>query len=138
MFKFGIKSKAQLATVEPIMQKIFLEAIKRSPIDFGIPQYGGMRTAAEQNELFRDGKSKLDGYKKKSRHQSGRAVDIYGYVNGKATWDARYILVIAGVIISTARSMGHDLRWGGDFDGDLNWDEGDSWDKVHFEYVGEL
>ena len=40
------------------------------------PQDGWMRTAERQNELFKEGKSKRDGYKKKSMHQLGRAVDI--------------------------------------------------------------
>ena len=34
------------------------------------------RTAEEQKRLFDEGKSKLDGYVKKSRHQLWRAVDV--------------------------------------------------------------
>jgi len=34
------------------------------------------RTAAEQSKLYKEGKSKLDGYKKKSYHQLDRARDI--------------------------------------------------------------
>ena len=135
MNKFGRKSNERLDTVNPIMQQIFRKAIVRSPIDFGIPQYGGKRYATEQRELFNAGKSKCDGVRILSNHQTGNAVDIYAFVNGQATWDARYILVITGVILATASEMGYTLRWGGDFDGDLNWDEGDSWDKVHFELV---
>ena len=36
----------------------------------------GYRTAEEQNALYKKGRSKLDGYKKKSFHQSGNAVDF--------------------------------------------------------------
>lgn len=35
------------------------------------------RSAEEQNRLFKAGKSKCDGYKIRSAHQIGRAVDIY-------------------------------------------------------------
>ena len=34
------------------------------------------RTAEEQKRLFDEGKSKLDGYVKKSKHQLWRAVDV--------------------------------------------------------------
>jgi len=36
-----------------------------------------LRSAEEQNRLFQKGVSGCDGYKKKSRHQSGKAMDIY-------------------------------------------------------------
>jgi len=36
-----------------------------------------MRDAKTQNRLFREGKSKCDGYKKKSQHQRRKAGDIY-------------------------------------------------------------
>ena len=35
------------------------------------------RSAEEQNRLFKEGKSKCDGYKVLSKHQSGKAMDIY-------------------------------------------------------------
>jgi hypothetical protein len=35
------------------------------------------RSPEEQNRLFKEGKSKCDGYEKVSRHQSGKAADIY-------------------------------------------------------------
>jgi len=36
-----------------------------------------LRSAEEQNRLFKKGVSGCDGYKKKSRHQYGKAMDIY-------------------------------------------------------------
>ena len=36
-----------------------------------------LRSAEEQHRLFEKGVSGCDGYKKKSRHQSGKAMDIY-------------------------------------------------------------
>jgi len=44
------------------------------------------RSAEEQNRLFKEGKSKCDGYKKISKHQQGLAVDIYFVgLDGKLT-----------------------------------------------------
>lgn len=64
------------------------------------------RSAEEQKRLFEQGKSKCDGYRIKSAHQEGRAMDIYfltitddGYVidqNGKKyekwhkIWEEKY------------------------------------------------
>lgn len=120
------------------MQKILFTAITQSPIDFGIPEYGGRRDEETQYMLFKKGRSKCDGVKIRSDHQDGFAFDIYAYVNGKASWDPRYMRILAGVILSTALSMGYVLEWGGDFDGDLNFDEGDSWDLGHFSYRGQI
>lgn len=137
-FVFGKKSQERIATVEHPLQKILYHAIAISPIDFGIPQHGGRRDEETQYELFRTGKSKCDGVKIKSRHQSGEAIDIYAFVNGKASWDPRYLSVLAGVLMAAAKDLGYVLKWGGDFDRDWNLDEGDSWDMGHFELVGEF
>ena len=63
-------------------------ALELSPIDFGIPELGGLRNADEQLLLFFNGKSQLDGTKKRSNHQSGKALDVFAYVDGKASWGA--------------------------------------------------
>jgi len=89
-FKFSGKSKERLETTSPLIQKIINEALATSLIDFGIPQYGGKRTKEEQKKLYDDKKSKCDGVKKKSYHQSGNAVDVVAYVNGNYTYDTRY------------------------------------------------
>ena len=98
------------------MIAILVEGIKDSPYDFGIPRSGGLRTAEEQYKLFLDKKSKADGFKKKSYHQSGKAFDIYAYVDGKASWDKRYLTEIAEHLKKTAKDQfGVDLEWGGDW-----------------------
>ena len=70
----------RLNTCNSEIAEIIIEAIKYSTIDFGIPVDGGRRTAERQNEIFKDGNSKADGYDKLSKHQSGDAVDIIAYV----------------------------------------------------------
>ena len=41
------------------------------------------RSDEEQNRLFKEGKSKCDGIKNRSKHQSGCAMDIYFIEDGK-------------------------------------------------------
>lgn len=116
---------------------IFTEAIKNSPIDFGIPNQGGLRTAGEQNQLFQKKVSKCDGIQNKSKHQSGGALDFYAYVNGKASWNKAHLSMVAGVILTTAKRLkkegkvSFDLKWGGTF----NSNRFQGWDMPHFEIV---
>lgn len=115
-FKLSKRSLNRLDCVNPLLIAIVVEAIKTSPIDFGIPEYGGIRTAIEQNDLFRKKKSQLDGFHKKSYHQSGNAFDIYAYVNGKASWNKTYLTTIARHIQKVAKDRYNvNLQWGGDF-----------------------
>lgn len=133
MYRFGKSSAARLGTCHMDLIDIFCEAIESSPIDFGISS--GMRTSEEQNALFNDGLSKCDGYVKKSKHQSGLAVDIFAYVDGKASYDVRHLCMLAGHIIGTANRLGFELRWGGDWDSDRNLDDQSFIDMPHFELV---
>lgn len=79
MYKFSKKSIDVLSTIYGPLEALCRSVLSNSPYDFGIPSTGGKRTADEQNELFNKGWSKLDGYNKKSYHQSGLAVDIAIY-----------------------------------------------------------
>jgi len=116
MFKLSKRSQERLQGIEPILIDIVNEAIKESPYDFGIPSFGGLRTEEEQHYLFNKKVSKCDGYNKKSYHQTGKAFDIYAYVNGKATWDKKYYEPIARHIQKVAQfKFGIVLTWGGDW-----------------------
>ena len=86
MFRFSKRSKGLLSGIDSRLADLMEDALAVSPIDFGIPNHGGIRTAEEQAALFKAGRSERDGVIKLSKHQSGKAVDIYAYVNGKATW----------------------------------------------------
>ena len=90
-------------------------AIQITKVDFGIPATGGLRTAEEQHQLFLDGKSKADGYDKKSYHQTGRALDFYAYVYGRATWDKKQLAMVACAFLQAASHLGYKLEWGGLF-----------------------
>lgn len=116
MYKLSKRSRARLDGIKPILIEIVEEAIKDSPYDFGIPSFGGLRTAEEQHYLFNKKVSKCDGYDKKSYHQSGNAFDIYAYVDGKATWNHVYYGPIARHIQKVAKDkFGIELQWGGDW-----------------------
>jgi len=145
MYKLGRTSLKRLQTADDPLPELFEKALSVSPIDFGIAR--GKATAEEQFELFKKGRKEIDGnwtivdldqvvtfrdgYEKKSNHQSGKAVDVYAYVNGRASWDKVHLSIIAGVVLATAAEMGIKLRWGGTFGSKVF----KGWDKPHFELV---
>lgn len=144
MFAFSRRSQMRMAGVHPDLILIFNEALKVSPIDFGIPNDGGVRTAERQHELYLNKVSKCDGYKIKSNHQVdeekspyGLALDVYAYVAGVASWDKSHLAIVAGVILSTAERLKREgkvsisVRWGGTFGSS----EFKGWDYPHFEAV---
>ena len=87
MSKLNQRSLDRLKGISPILITILIEAAESSPIEFQIPQDGGLRTPERQNELFTAKKSLCDGYKKLSKHQGGTAFDIFLMIDGKASWD---------------------------------------------------
>ena len=116
MYKLSQTSFNRLKGINPILIDIVTKAIQTSPLDFGIPNDGGLRTAERQNELFKAGKSKLDGYKKIGKHQLGKAFDIYAFVDGKASWQRNHLTIIADHILKVAKNdFNVDLIWGGNF-----------------------
>ena len=122
-YKLSKRSKDRLAGVNPVLVAIIEAAIVDSPIDFGIPPDGGLRTAARQQELYAQGRTKpgpiithTDGVEKKSIHQSGNAFDVFAVVNGTASWEARHYAPIARHLQKVAKErFGVELEWGGDW-----------------------
>lgn len=147
MYKFGNTSLKRLYTTNKPLPELFIKALDRSPIDFGIAR--GYATPEEQFELFKKGRKSennqwvisspdevvtfKDGYKNKSNHQSGKAVDVYAFINGKASWDEIHLSLIAGVVLATAAEMGIKIKWGGTFGSQVF----KGWDKPHFELIDE-
>ena len=121
--------------VHPDLIAIFTEAIKNSPIDFGIPESGGLRTQGQQNLLFQGGVSKCDGFNDVSNHQTGNALDFYAYINGRASWNKVHLSMVASCIITTAKRLKKEgkisveLKWGAEF-GSNNFH---GWDMPHIE-----
>jgi peptidoglycan L-alanyl-D-glutamate endopeptidase CwlK len=130
MYKFGNRSKERAKDVNVVLFKCAEEALRRSKYDMTIPWMGGKRTAEEQEEIFKEGNSKCDGYEKVSYHQSGQAIDVIpvdgGYSNTRAmnhfankmmeVWQE---FIIKGISTKT-------MTWGGTFGRD-------GWDKPHYE-----
>ena len=112
-FELGKNSINNMAGIDDRLIDIAELAITLSPIDFGIPSSGGLRSTEDQAALYTSGKSKCDGRTNKSYHQTGKALDVFAYVDGKASWDTLHLTTIATAMLQSASQLGIELQWGG-------------------------
>ena len=126
MFKLSRRSYDRLTGVDQRLIYLCDQVIKITPVDFGIAFLGGRRTAKEQMDLFMQGRKLIDdkwvkvgatvtnkdGYDKLSRHQSGQAIDVLPFVNGRVDQDElNYGMIIASFIIK-AKELELDIESG--------------------------
>lgn len=142
-YSLGAASRRELLGVHPDLVLVVQAAIARTSQDFAV--HDGLRTAAEQAEMYRRGASELDGVTKLSRHQTGHAVDLVPYVNGKLRWEWELIYPIADAVRAAAEEAGIPIRWGGAWEFLLTGPEAKGflakglharhkgWDGPHFE-----
>lgn len=130
MPSFGAASMKQLQTCHPDLQRVFLRVV--STWDCVVIE--GKRSEAAQRLAVARGVSKTLN----SKHvyplgEPSRAADVVPY---PVKWkDDQRFFAFGGFVLGIAEMMGVKIRWGGDFDGDRNLDEGDSWDPGHFELM---
>ena len=133
MPSFGAESKKQLATCDDRLQLVFNEVIKY--VDCSILE--GFRNQETQDKYFREGKSQKQWPNGEHNRSPSRAVDAMVY---PIDWSNKGITrqcVFAGFVLGIARSLGVELTWGGDWDGDFNLREHSLFDTPHFQLKGE-
>lgn len=88
-YKLSKSSAKNIKGVRDGIKELIKRVLENAPHDFGIPGSGGLRTAQEQNNLFhqRPKVTQLDGFKRKSYHQTGNAFDIFVYDEHGACWE---------------------------------------------------
>ena len=134
---FSTKSKERLLTCHKDIQKIAAVACSRK--DFSVLE--GTRTLEQQQKYFKDGKSKLDGIKKKSKHQSNpsMAVDIaptpIQWDDMKPFHEMADIMLDVAAELKASGDINHRLRSGLDWDMDGDRTDQKFNDGPHFELV---
>ena len=130
---FGRQSERHLETVAPSLQNLMRQALALELIDFSITE--GFRPRYVQDEYYSQGKSKVRW--PHSRHNAqpyAMAVDAAPYVRGKISYDYRHCCFLAGVILGLAKKISVHVRWGGNWDMDLEpVTDQDFQDLVHYE-----
>lgn len=77
MNRLSRRSRENLKGLDPRLAALVGYVLARGREDFTITC--GIRSADEQRELYQRGLSKFDGYVKKSKHQTGEAIDFIPY-----------------------------------------------------------
>lgn len=144
MPSFSRQSQKKLMTVRDEIQQVMNQVIYQ----YDITILEGRRSWERQDELFRQGKSKLRGGQSKHNAPMDRggnemgdwlvdAVDVAPY---PIDWkDTKRFCYMAGIIMGVARQMNYELRWGGNWDMDqVIIDDQNFIDLPHFEWVGKL
>ena len=131
MPRFSKTSLDRLEGCHTDLRKLMLEVIKH--IDVTVLE--GHRSVERQAELFRQGKSKLNGSPgkmSKHNHKPSLAVDVAPY---PIDWqDRERFIACAFFVKGIASQMGIKLRLGADWNGDFRITES-FFDAPHFELV---
>lgn len=105
-FKLSANSMSKMTGIKDELHTIVCEAIRHTKVDFGV--YYGLRTLAEQKELYEKGASQT----MKSKHLTGDAVDLMAYVGSRASWELNLYDEIADAMKQAAKNKGVKIRWG--------------------------
>lgn len=155
MPKFSSRSLRKLLTLDHHLVVLMDEVIK----DLDIIILYGLRTQQEQFHLFKKGRyfyngawiindkdkvvTSCDGYKKLSKHNPNEellsnAVDVAPYIVGNGiSFDAKQCYYMGGFINCKIKDMNlnHRIRWGGDWDSDMDVNDQNFNDLLHFEII---
>ena len=127
MPKFGKRSKNALSSCDERLIKVFDEVIKT--VDCSVLE--GHRGQSKQDKFYEEGKSKVKYPSGRHNKLPSMAVDVVTY---PIDWnDRERFHLFAGFVLGIAKSMGINLRWGGDWN--QNWfvDDNKFDDFPHFE-----
>ena len=141
MAKFGTKSTQRLATCEPDLQHIFKFVVKH----FDCAVLCGHRDETDQTRAFDAKVSKVQYPNSKHNSYPSQGVDVAPYHAGRPNpidWDdledfnhfAFYVKGVAASMLERGE-ISHKLRWGGDWDNDMDTKDQTFNDLVHFELI---
>jgi|TARA_R100000501_G_C2626822_1_gene120599 peptidoglycan L-alanyl-D-glutamate endopeptidase CwlK len=127
MPRFSNKSKSKLYTCHPEIVKVFEDVIKY----FDCTILEGHRGKKDQDLAYAKGNSKVKWPDGRHNKSPSNAVDAIPY---PIDWEDRERMTyFAGWVLATAKQMGFNFRWGGDWDKDTDLKDNKFDDLVHFE-----
>ena len=136
LLNFSETSKQKLDEIHPALAYVFREALAYGIMDFSVTE--AFRGKAEQNRFYYmvPPKTKLKWPRSKHNKKPSKAGHAVPYVNGKSSWDYRHCCVLAGIILSAAAKLAIAVRWGGNWDMDLEpMTDQEFQDLAHYELM---
>lgn len=125
--RFSKSSLQRMEKLDPELRKVVKLALKYSKYDFGVAE--SLRTLERQKELVATGKSKTLKSRHLPNHEGkSEAVDLAVYVDGKLTYEKKYLRKVAGAMFKAAFELGVPIEWGGHWESFL--------DMPHFQKSG--
>ena len=117
-FQLSQRSLNKLDGVHPDMVAVVKRAIELTDVDFGVTY--GVRTLAEQEELYNSGRSQT----MKSKHLIqddgySHAVDLVAYFGSNVSWELNVYDNICDAMAQAAEELEVPIKWG------AAWSEGD-------------
>ncbi|MEL6301085.1 MAG: M15 family metallopeptidase [Pseudomonadota bacterium] len=129
MYKFSRSSQERLASCDERIQRVCKRVIMIK--DFTVLE--GTRSQERQEQLFSQGKSKLQWPNSKHNTTPSLAIDIAPYpIDWHDLAEFRYL---AGLMVGTGHEMGIALRWGGDWNMNGALSDNRFNDLPHFELI---
>ncbi len=117
-FKFGKRSRENLAGIDSDLVLVAEQAILITEIDFVV--FEGRRTLQRQRELYAAGASRtLNSY-----HLTGDAMDLVPIFEGKVSWRESLFFPLAEAVKQAQIDVGVKITWGFDLWG---------WDMPHWQ-----
>lgn len=127
MAEFGTRSKTNLMTCDPRLQDLLETVVEY----FDCAVICGHRTEEEQEKAFHEGRSKARWGQSMHNTLPSMAVDVVPY---PVDWEDRERFHhFAGFVRGIAHAKGINIRWGGDWDGDMDLKDNRFDDLPHFE-----
>lgn len=129
---FGTTSRQRLKGVHPGLIAIAEDVVEM--YDITVLHLGGMRTHDVQKQLVKEGSSKTLNSKHLPQEDGySHALDIAPY---PIDWDnSDRFFFMAGLVMMAAKKRGVKIRWGHDWDQDMDFDDQKLNDSPHFELV---
>lgn len=126
---FGPRSKLELNTCHPKLQKLFNEVIKY--VDCTI--ICGYRDEFDQTKAFQAEKSMVRYPNSKHNKMPSLAVDVIPY---PTKWgEIKVFYMFVGIVRGIAAKMKIKIRCGADWDGDMQIKDQNFHDLAHFELI---
>lgn len=111
-WKWGNTSKDRLATCDKRLQDLANMMLERSPFDLTVTC--GYRTEQEQNEAYKNGKSRAKFGQSKHNVFPSKAVDICPYPINWDSKDPRWTEMALNAMWCAGK-LGVEITWGGSF-----------------------